>query len=92
MGMDTNRDQRAARAAVSSYDHQRGRTRYRLKCVSPTLDAAGPGSLATGWTGNVSGFRDRMDHAGSLGITQVIVAPSGPSIERELESFATTQD
>jgi hypothetical protein len=29
-----------------------------------------------------------MDHAGSLGITQVIVTPSGPAIEDELESFA----
>jgi 5,10-methylenetetrahydromethanopterin reductase len=55
---------------------------------APTLDAAGPGLLDTGWTSDAGGFRDRMDRAGSLGITQVIVTPSGPAIEHELESFA----
>jgi 5,10-methylenetetrahydromethanopterin reductase len=55
---------------------------------APTLDAAGPGLLDTGWTSDAQGFRDRMDHAGSMGITQVIVSPSGPGIEFELESFA----
>jgi 5,10-methylenetetrahydromethanopterin reductase len=59
---------------------------------APTLDAAGPGLLDTGWTSVARGFRDRMDHAGSLGITQVIVTPSGPAIEYELESFAAAQN
>jgi 5,10-methylenetetrahydromethanopterin reductase len=59
---------------------------------APTLNAAGPGLLDTGWTSGARGFRDRMDHAGSLGITQVIVTPSGPEIESELESFAAAQN
>jgi hypothetical protein len=32
-----------------------------------------------------------MDHAGSMGITQVIVTPSGPAIEHELEAFAAAR-
>jgi 5,10-methylenetetrahydromethanopterin reductase len=34
---------------------------------APTLDAAGPGLLHTGWTSDARGFRDRMDHAGFIG-------------------------
>jgi 5,10-methylenetetrahydromethanopterin reductase len=59
---------------------------------APTLDAAGPGLLDTGWTGDARGFRERLDQAGSLGITQVIITPSGPAIEYELESFAAAHN
>jgi 5,10-methylenetetrahydromethanopterin reductase len=58
---------------------------------APTIDAAGPGLLNTGWRSDAQAFRDRLDHAGSLGITQVIVTPAGPAIEHELESFAAVQ-
>jgi 5,10-methylenetetrahydromethanopterin reductase len=55
---------------------------------APTVEAAGPGMLQTGWTGSASGFRLHLERVGNMGITEVIVTPAGPEIERELELFA----
>jgi 5,10-methylenetetrahydromethanopterin reductase len=54
----------------------------------PTLDAAGPTLVNTGWTGDAAMFRRRLDEAASVGITEVIVTPAGPGIDLELERFA----
>jgi 5,10-methylenetetrahydromethanopterin reductase len=55
---------------------------------APTIEAAGPGMLQTGWTGSALNFRNHLECAGDLGITEVIVTPAGPEIEHELELFA----
>jgi 5,10-methylenetetrahydromethanopterin reductase len=55
---------------------------------SPTLDAAGPSLVNTGWTGDEAMFQRRLDEAASVGITEVIVTPAGPGIDLELERFA----
>jgi 5,10-methylenetetrahydromethanopterin reductase len=55
---------------------------------APTIEAAGPGMLQTGWTGSAPGFRDHLERVGNMGITEVIVTPAGPEIEYELELFA----
>ncbi len=54
----------------------------------PNIAAAGPAILNGGWTGDAQSFRERLDQAGSVGITEVIVAPAGSNIELELETFA----
>jgi len=54
----------------------------------PTLDAAGPSFLATGWTGDAATFQQRLDEAASVGVNEVIVTPAGPAIDDELERFA----
>ena len=54
----------------------------------PTLDAAGPSLLDTGWTGDTATFQRRLDQAASVGINEVIVTPAGPAIDDELERFA----
>ena len=54
----------------------------------PTLEAAGPGLLDTGWTGDAATFRRRLDEAASVGINELIVTPAGPAIDDELERFA----
>ena len=54
----------------------------------PTLDAAGPGLLDTGWTGDAATFQRRLDEAASVGINELIVTPAGPAIDDELERFA----
>lgn len=55
----------------------------------PNLDNAGPALLETGWTGAAADFRDRLDAAGALGITEAVLTVAGPDIGRELERFAT---
>jgi 5,10-methylenetetrahydromethanopterin reductase len=54
----------------------------------PALDAAGARLLCTGWTAEPRGFAERLDQAGAAGVTEVIVSPAGPHIDRELEAFA----
>ncbi len=54
----------------------------------PLLDAAGPRLLDTGWTAEARGFAERLDRAGTAGVTEVIVSPAGPRLEHELEAFA----
>jgi 5,10-methylenetetrahydromethanopterin reductase len=55
---------------------------------APTIEAAGPGMLQTGWTGSALSFRDHLERVGDMGITEVIVTPAGPEIEHELELFS----
>ena len=54
----------------------------------PLLDAAGAGLIGSGWTGDAASVRDRLAQAGAVGISEVLYAPAGPAIERELEAFA----
>jgi 5,10-methylenetetrahydromethanopterin reductase len=51
--------------------------------------AAGPALLRTGWTGDPASVRQRLDQAGSAGITEIIYVPTGPDFKRELDAFAT---
>jgi 5,10-methylenetetrahydromethanopterin reductase len=53
------------------------------------LDAAGPALLESGWTGDATRVRTRLERAGELGVTEVIYTPTGPDIPRELAAFAT---
>ena len=55
---------------------------------APTIEAAGPDVLQTGWTGSASSFRDQLERVGDNGITEVIVTPADPEIEHERELFA----
>lgn len=54
----------------------------------PLLDAGGERLLATGWTGDAASVRERFAGLPDAGVTEVLYAPAGPDIERELEAFA----
>ncbi len=54
----------------------------------PLLDAAGPFLTQAGWTGDAASVRARLDEAAAGGASEVIYAPAGPDVARELEAFA----
>jgi 5,10-methylenetetrahydromethanopterin reductase len=58
----------------------------------PLVEAAGPGLLQTGWTGDAQSFRDRLTAARDSGVNEVILTMAGPGIERELELFAEARE
>jgi 5,10-methylenetetrahydromethanopterin reductase len=53
------------------------------------LDVAGPALTAHAWTGDRAHVRARLETAAAAGVTEVIYAPAGPDIARELEAFAS---
>jgi 5,10-methylenetetrahydromethanopterin reductase len=53
------------------------------------LDAAGPALTRHAWTGDRAHVRSRLEAAAASGVTEVIYAPVGPDIGRELEAFAS---
>jgi 5,10-methylenetetrahydromethanopterin reductase len=54
----------------------------------PLLDAAGDLIQYTGMVGNDAQVKAKIDAAGEAGATEILYAPSGPDIPRELRAFA----
>jgi 5,10-methylenetetrahydromethanopterin reductase len=52
------------------------------------VDAAGDGVVGLGWVAEAAGMQAKLADAGAAGTTEVVFAPSGPDIERELRAFA----
>jgi 5,10-methylenetetrahydromethanopterin reductase len=51
------------------------------------ITAAGPALLESGWTGPASSINSRIEQARQDGITEIIYAPTGPDITREVRTF-----
>ena len=52
------------------------------------IDAAGDGIVGMGWVAEPDGIKEKIAAAEASGTTEIIYAPSGPDIERELRTFA----
>jgi 5,10-methylenetetrahydromethanopterin reductase len=52
------------------------------------VDAAGDGIVGLGWVAEAEGIRTKLEESEAAGSTEIIFAPSGPDIERELRVFA----
>jgi 5,10-methylenetetrahydromethanopterin reductase len=52
------------------------------------VDAAGDGIVGMGWVAEPEGIREKIAAAEATGTTEIIYAPSGPDVERELRTFA----
>jgi 5,10-methylenetetrahydromethanopterin reductase len=52
------------------------------------VDAAGDGIVGLGWVAEAEGIRVKLEESEKAGSTEIIFAPSGPDIERELRVFA----
>lgn len=52
------------------------------------VDAAGDGVVGIGWVAEEDGIRAKLSEAEAAGTTEVVYAPSGPDIGRELRAFA----
>ncbi len=52
------------------------------------VEAAGEGVVGLGWVAEADGIRAKIAEAEAAGSTEIIFAPSGPDIERELRVFA----
>ena len=52
------------------------------------VDAAGDGIVGLGWVAEADGIQAKLKEAEAAGSTEIIFAPSGPDIERELRVFA----
>ena len=52
------------------------------------VDAACESVVGLGWVAEVDGIRAKLAEAEAAGTTEIIFAPSGPDIERELRVFA----
>ena len=52
------------------------------------VEAAGDGVVGLGWVAEADGIRAKLAEAEAAGTTEIIFAPSGPDIERELRVFA----
>lgn len=54
------------------------------------LDLADEATLSgVGWTGTAAQLRDRIDHARSSGVTEILYTPAGPDVAREMRAFAS---
>jgi 5,10-methylenetetrahydromethanopterin reductase len=51
------------------------------------ITAAGPALLQSGWTGPASSINGRIEQAHQGGITEIIYAPTGPDVTREVRAF-----
>ncbi len=52
------------------------------------VDAAGDGIVGLGWVAEADAITTKLEEAAAAGSTEIIYAPSGPDIERELSAFA----
>jgi 5,10-methylenetetrahydromethanopterin reductase len=52
------------------------------------VEAAGDGIVGLGWVAEADAIRAKLAEAEAAGSTEIIFAPSGPDIERELRVFA----
>jgi len=54
------------------------------------VDAAGDGIVGLGWVAEADRIRGKLEEAEAAGSTEIIFAPSGPDVDRELRVFAET--
>lgn len=52
------------------------------------IDGAGEGVVGMAWVAEPDGIRAKLAEAAAQGTTEVIYAPSGPDVDRELRAFA----
>ena len=52
------------------------------------VDAAGEGIAGLAWVADRTGTKAKLDESAAAGATEIIYAPSGPDLERELRVFA----
>jgi len=52
------------------------------------VDAAGEGIVGMNWIEEPEGIRTKIAEAEAMGTTEIIYAPSGPDVPRELRAFA----
>lgn len=52
------------------------------------VDAAGEGIVGMGWVAEADEMKQKLADAAAGGSTEIIYAPSGPDVERELREFA----
>ena len=52
------------------------------------VEAAGEGVVGLGWVAEPEGIQAKIAEAEAAGTTEIIFAPSGPDLERELRVFA----
>ncbi len=52
------------------------------------VDAAGEGIVGMNWIAEADGIRQKIAEAEAMGTTEIIYAPSGPDVGRELRAFA----
>lgn len=52
------------------------------------VEAAGEGVVGMGWVAEEDGIREKLAAAEAAGSTEIIYAPSGPDVKRELRAFA----
>ena len=53
------------------------------------LELADEATLASvGWTGDAASIREKVQHAASVGVKEVLYTPAGPDVEREMRAFA----
>ena len=52
------------------------------------VEAAGEGVVGMGWVAEADAMKAKIAEAEAAGTTEIIYAPSGPDIERELRAFA----
>lgn len=53
------------------------------------LDLADEATLAgVGWTGEAAAVREKIAHAESVGVREILYTPAGPDVEREMRAFA----
>ena len=53
------------------------------------LDLADESTLSgVGWTGTAAQVRERLTHADSMGVKEILYTPAGPDVAREMRAFA----
>ena len=53
------------------------------------LELADEATLTSvGWTGDAASIREKVKHAASVGVKEVLYTPAGPDVEREMRAFA----
>jgi 5,10-methylenetetrahydromethanopterin reductase len=52
------------------------------------VEAAGEGVVGMGWVAEAEGIKAKIAEAEAMGTTEIIYAPSGPDLDRELRVFA----
>ncbi|CAB4923153.1 unannotated protein [freshwater metagenome] len=53
------------------------------------LDLADEATLSgVGWTGDSASIKEKVSHASSVGVREILYTPAGPDVEREMRAFA----
>ncbi|MCU1452783.1 MAG: Luciferase-like, subgroup [Acidimicrobiales bacterium] len=55
----------------------------------PLLDAAPDGLAQTGWIGDRDDIAGRVEASAAAGVSELLYAPAGPDVTREIRAFAT---